>query len=107
MNIKQYTVVLVNLDPTIGSEINKTRPCVVLSPDEMNTKIDTLIVAPLTSTIRKYPTRVLVQHNHKEGMVALDQIRTIDKKSVLKILTTLNPLEIIEVKVVLKEMLID
>lgn len=60
MELKQYCIILVNLDPTIGSEIKKTRPCVILSPDEMNTNLNTIVVAPMTTNLRKYPTRVPV-----------------------------------------------
>ena len=81
MEINQYRVVLVNLDPTIGSEIKKTRPCVIISPDEMNRYLRTIVIAPLTTNLKKYPTRVLVEHNNKKGMIAIDQIRTVDKKS--------------------------
>ena len=63
MELKQYMIVLVNLDPTIGSEIKKTRPCVIVSPDEMNKYLNTIVVAPMTTTLKKYPTRVLVEHN--------------------------------------------
>ncbi len=76
----RYDVYLVNLDPTIGKEIKKTRPCVIISPDEMNRNIATLIVAPLTSTTRNYPTRINCKVQGKQGQIVLDQIRTVDKK---------------------------
>lgn len=79
MVVKRFDVFLVNLDPTIGSEIKKTRPCLVISPDEMNRHINTLIVAPMTTKGRVYPTRVACKFQGKQGMVVLDQIRTIDK----------------------------
>jgi mRNA interferase MazF len=78
MVVKRFDVFLVNLDPTIGSEIQKTRPCVVISPDEMNRHIATVIIAPMTSKKRTYPTRVACQFEGKAGEVVLDQIRTID-----------------------------
>jgi mRNA interferase MazF len=76
--IEREDVYLVNLDPTVGSEIKKTRPCVVISPDEMNRHLRTAIVAPLTSQGRLYPTRVPCVFDGKEGLVVLDQIRTVD-----------------------------
>ena len=79
MVIKRFDVYLVILDPTVGSEIQKTRPCVIVSPDEMNRHIATVIVAPMTTKGRSYPTRVACTFQGKEGQVVLDQIRTIDK----------------------------
>lgn len=107
MEIIQYAIVLVNLDPTLGSEIQKTRPCVVVSPNEMNKHLNTIIIAPMTSSLKEYPTRVAVNHNRKKGMIALDQIRTVDKKRILKVLGILNKTEIQSTKEVLKEMLVD
>ena len=80
MELNQYEIVLVNLDPTIGSEIKKTRPCVIISPNEMNTNLRTVTIAPMTTKSRKYPTRIKIKHNNKTGWVVIDQIRTIDKK---------------------------
>ena len=79
MVIKRFDVYLVILDPTVGSEIQKTRPCVIISPDEMNRHIATVIVAPMTTKGRSYPTRVACTFLGKEGQVVLDQIRTVDK----------------------------
>lgn len=107
MEIVQYAIVLVNLDPTLGSEIQKTRPCVIISPNEMNKYLNTIIIAPMTSSLKEYPTRVAVNHNSKKGMIALDQIRTVDKKRILKVLGKLNKTEIQFTKEVLKEMLVD
>lgn len=107
MEIVQYAIVLVNLDPTLGSEIQKTRPCVVVSPNEMNKHLNTIIIAPMTSSLKEYPTRVAVNHNSKKVMIALDQIRTVDKKRILKVLGKLNKTEIQSIKEVLKEMLVD
>lgn len=84
MEINRFEVYLVNLDPTIGSEIKKTRPCVVISPDEMNFNIATVIIAPLTTKGKKYPTRVACLFKGKEGQVVLDQIRTVDKNRLVK-----------------------
>lgn len=107
MELAQYQIVLVNLDPTVGSEIKKTRPCVVISPDEMNRHIRTIIVAPMTTQSKKYPTRVEVKHNNELGWVVIDQILTIDKKRVVKAVGKLSQPEVKEVKAVLKETLID
>jgi len=79
MVVKRFDVYLINLDPTIGSEIKKTRPCLIISPDEMNRFIRTVIVAPMSTTGRVYPTRVACKFQRKQGQVVLDQIRTIDK----------------------------
>jgi len=84
MGVKRFEVYLVNLDPTIGSEIQKTRPCVVVSPDEMNHHIATVIVAPMTTKVRSYPTRVACQFQDKEGQIVLDQLRTVDKIRLVK-----------------------
>lgn len=107
MELTQYSIVLVNLDPTIGSEIQKTRPCVIISPDEMNKYLQTIIIAPMTSQSKNYPTRVDVKHNQKKGWIVLDQIRTIDKQRVLKSLDCLTEKEVLKVKRVLKEILVD
>ncbi len=84
MVVRRFEVYLVNLDPTIGSEIQKTRPCLIISPDEMNAHIATVIVAPMTTKGRPYPTRVSCRFQGKEGQVVLDQIRTIDKARLVK-----------------------
>lgn len=107
MEISQYEIVLVNLDPTVGSEIKKTRPCVVISPNEMNKYLSTIVIAPMTSSSRAYPTRVEVQTNNKKGWVVIDQIRTVDRKRITKIFGKLSVNEIIEVKNVLKETFVD
>jgi mRNA interferase MazF len=77
-------VFLVRLDPTESREIRKTRPCLVISPDEMNRHIDTVIVAPMTTTSRSYPTRVPVRFRGRSGQIVLDQIRTVDKTRLVK-----------------------
>ncbi len=84
MVVNRFEVYLVNLDPTIGSEIKKTRPCLVISPDEMNQHIATVIVAPMTTKGRAYPTRVPCRFEEKDGHVVLDQIRTVDKMRLVK-----------------------
>jgi mRNA interferase MazF len=98
MEIKQYQIVIVNLDPTVGSEIKKTRPCVVISPNEMNKFLRTVIIAPLTTTLKNYPTRVKVKYQKKEGRIVIDQIRTIDKSRIVKISDELSKKEIEDVK---------
>jgi mRNA interferase MazF len=97
----------VNLDPTIGSEIKKTRPCVVISPNEMNKFLNTVVIAPMTTSSKNYPTRIEVRHDSKIGWVVLDQIRTIDKQRIIKDLGNLTKSEINELKSVLKETYID
>lgn len=84
MVINRFDVFLVNLDPTIGHEIKKTRPCLVISPNEMNHTISTIIVAPMTTKGRKYPTRITCSFQGKNGQIILDQIRTIDKERLVK-----------------------
>jgi len=86
MEVKRFDVLLVELDPTVGHEIQKTRPCLVVSPDEMNRYISTVIVAPMTSKGRNYPSRVNCFFQKTKGQVVLDQIRTIDKERVVKVL---------------------
>jgi len=82
--ISRFEVYLVRLDPTEGSEIRKTRPCLIISPDEMNRHISTVIVAPMTTKRRDYPTRVPVKFRRKTGQVVLDQIRTLDKTRLVR-----------------------
>jgi mRNA interferase MazF len=107
MDIKQYEIVLVNLDPTVGSEMKKTRPCVVISPNEMNKYLQTIVVAPMTSSSKTYPTRVEIQHDKKKGWIVLDQIRTVDRQRIIKVLGNLNDKEATKVKGVLKETYVD
>ena len=107
MDVKQYDIVLVNLDPTVGSEIKKTRPCVIISPDEMNKYLRTIVIAPMTSNLKNYPTRTLVKHNGRKGMIALDQIRTIDKIRIAKRFNRLTVSEIKKCKEVIKETFVD
>lgn len=98
---------MVNLDPTLGSEIQKTRPCVIISPNEINDNLRTVVIAPMTSASRKYPTRVKVKQNSQEGWVVIDQIRTIDKIRIIKKLGSLTEKEILECKRVIRETFID
>ncbi|MBS1580155.1 MAG: type II toxin-antitoxin system PemK/MazF family toxin [Bacteroidetes bacterium] len=105
--INQYDIVLVNLDPTIGSEMKKTRPCVVLSPNEMNKYLQTIVVAPITSSSKLYPTRVEIKHKITKGWVVIDQIRTIDRIRIVKRFETLTDKEIIKVKNAIQETFVD
>ena len=107
MELNQYQIVLVNLDPTIGSEMKKTRPCVIISPNEMNKYLQTIVVAPMTSTSKPYPTRVEIKHQKKKGWIVLDQIRTIDRNRIIKVAGILLSNEIEEVKSVIKETFVD
>ena len=100
----RFEVYFVNLDPTIGSEIKKIRPCVIISPNEMNHNISTLIIAPLTSKLKNYPTRVPCKVEGKQGQIVLDQIRTVDKSRLIKKIDTLNKTTQRKVLNILKEM---
>jgi len=104
MDYLRYEVYLINLDPTIGSEIKKTRPCVIISPNEMNENISTVIIAPLTSTLRNYPTRINCHVQGKEGQIVLDQIRTFDKKRLIKKIDILNKRTRLKLHKVLNEL---
>ena len=88
---KRFDVYLTNLDPTVGSDIQKTRPCLIVSPDEMNKHIRTVIIAPMTTAGKDYPTRVSCTFKKKKGQIVLDQIRTIDKTRLVKKLGTIDP----------------
>jgi mRNA interferase MazF len=101
--VNQYDIVLVNLDPTMGSEMKKTRPCVILSPNEMNRYLQTIVIAPMTSSSKPYPTRVPVKHKGINGWIAIDQIRTIDRVRIVKRFERLSEIEIEQVKNVLHE----
>ena len=107
MRINQYDVVLVNLDPTVGSEIKKTRPCVIISPNEMNHNLNTMVVAPMTTKSKNYPTRIKVKQNNKIGFIVVDQIRTIDKKRIINRFEKLTSSEISKLKAVIKETFVD
>lgn len=103
----QYQTVLVCLDPTLGSETKKTRPCLVISPNEMNKYLDTIIIAPITSTLKPYPTRIEIKGKNIKGAVMIDQIRTIDKQRVLKVFDFISDNEITQVKKVIKNTFVD
>ena len=107
MEINQYQIVIVNLDPTVGKEIRKTRPCLVISPDEMNRHLDTVIIAPITSGTRDYPTRVKFIFEGAVNRIAIDQLRTIDKSRTVKIIGSLGEKEIKKVKAVIRETFVD
>lgn len=107
MEINQYQIILVNLDPTMGSEIQKTRPCVVISPNEMNKYLKTVVIAPMTTSSKSYPTRIEIEHDNKLGWVVIDQIRTIDKQHIIKILGQLNKSEITRLKSIIKKTFVD
>jgi len=91
MVVQRFDVFLVTLDPTVGSEIQKTRPCLVVSPDEMNAAIATVIVAPMTTKGAAYPTRVVCRFEGKQGQIVLDQLRTVDKRRLVKQLGRVSP----------------
>ena len=107
MVIKQYDVVLINLEPTMGHEIKKSRPCLVISPDELNRNVHTLVIAPMTTRSHPYPTRIPVHFRGKKGWIMLDQIRCIDHLRVLKHLGAIERNAILEVKSALKETFVD
>lgn len=107
MVIHQYDIYLINLDPTVGLEIKKSRPCIVISPNEMNQFIGTVMVAPMTTRSRSYPTRVDLTFQGKKGAIVLDQIRTVDKTRLIQKLGSSDPKTIQKIKKVIKEMLVD
>jgi mRNA interferase MazF len=102
--VKRFDVYLINLDPTIGTEIRKTRPCLIISPDEMNRYIGTVIIAPMTTKGRDYPTRVPCRFQGKQGQVVLDQVRTIDKSRLVRRLGRIDSRIQQQVLAVLSEM---
>jgi mRNA interferase MazF len=104
MVARRFEVYLINLDPTVGREIKKTRPCLVISPDEMNSHIATVIVAPMTTKGRPYPTRIAWEFQGKEGQIVLDQIRTVDKMRLVRKLGQINTATQKAVLMVLTEM---
>jgi len=91
MVVNRFDIYLINPDPTIGSEIQKTRPCLIISPDEMNRHIRTVIVAPMATAGKDYPTRISCEFKKKKGQIVLDQIRTIDKTRLIKKLGSIHP----------------
>ena len=107
MELVQYSIVLINLGPTVGSEIQKTRPCVIVSPNEMNKYLNTIVISPMTSSLKEYPTRIPINYEDKKGMIAIDQIRAVNKKRIIKLLGKLNKTEIKMTKEVIKETFVD
>lgn len=107
MDLKQYQIVLLNLDPTIGSEMKKTRPCVIISPNEMNKYLNTIVLAPMTSSTKNYPTRIEINFDNKKGCIVLDQIRTVNRQRIVKFLGKLTEKEVKNVKEVLRETFVD
>lgn len=105
--MKQYDIYVVSLDPTVGREIKKSRPCVILSPDEMNSHISTVIIAPMTPQSHPYPTRIPLEFRGRKGWIVLDQIRTVDKQRLVAKLGRLRPGLSKKVKAVIREMLVD
>ncbi len=104
MVVKRFDVYLVSLDPTVESEIKKTRPCLIVSPDEMNRNIHTVIIAPMTSAHKDFPTRVSCTFRKKQGQIVLDQIRTIDKVRLTKKLGTIGSRAQLDVITVLQRL---
>lgn len=102
--MKRFDVYLVDLNPTVGSEIQKTRPCLIVSPDEMNRNIRTVIIAPMTSSNKDYPSRIPCVFKKQHGQIVLDQIRTIDKTRLIKRLGTIDPETQTDVVSVLRQM---
>jgi mRNA interferase MazF len=107
MDLKQYQFVLVNLDPTQGIEMKKTRPCVIISPNEMNKYLQTIVIAPLTTNSKNYPTRIKTNLQNTAGWIAIDQIRTIDRNRIIKILGSLTEAEIQKTKETIREAFVD
>lgn len=107
MEISQYHIYLVNLDPTVGHEIKKTRPCLVISPIEMNSHLKTVMIAPMTTKSHDYPSRVPLRFEGKQAWIVLDQIRTVDRGRLIKELGKLDLRHIRKTKDVIREMLVD
>lgn len=107
MEIKQYDIVLVNFDSAIDSEIKKTKLCLIITPDEINKHLRTVVIAPLSTKSRNYPTRFEIRHAKKTYWVALEQIRTINQQRLLKVLGMLSKQEIKDAKAILKEIYVD
>ena len=104
MEVRRFDVFLVNPDPTVGSEIRTSRPCVIVSPDEMNRHLRTVVVAPMTTSGRLYPTRIRTRFDGKEGLVVADQLRTVDKARLAKRLGALTAAEAADLLAVLREL---
>lgn len=107
MEVSQYRIYLVNLDPTVGHEIKKSRPCLVVSPDEMNRHLKTVLIAPMTTKSHEYPSRVATRFEGKQAWIVLDQLRTVDRQRLVKELGKLDQRHIRKVKDVIREMLVE
>jgi len=107
MEVRQYDIVIINLDPTVGSEIRKTRPCIVISPDEMNRHLNTIVIAPVTSQSKSYPTRLKIILEKKTNWIIVDQIRTIDKTRIIRNIAKLSNMEIQDLKRMVRETYVD
>ncbi|MDR0322428.1 MAG: type II toxin-antitoxin system PemK/MazF family toxin [Treponema sp.] len=107
MMVKQYEIYWVKLDPTVGSEIQKTRPCVVITPNEMNNSIDTIIIAPLTTKSHNFPTRLRTTVEKKDCWIVLDQIRAIDKSRLNEKIGELDRKDVLKLKNIINEMLVE
>jgi len=107
MVIAQYDVFLIALDPAVGAEIKKSRPCVVISPDEMNHHLAAVMVVPMTTRFHAYPTRVQVTFARKTGWIVVDQIRTVDKKRLIKRLGRIEIKAMASIKSIIQKMLVD
>lgn len=105
--VKQYDIYWVNLDPTIGSEIKKSRPCIIISPNVSNKLLNTVLIAPITSAIRNFPMRLEITLKNKSGQIALDQIRCIDKSRILSKIESLKKEEVIRLKALISEYLVE
>ena len=106
MEIKRFEVYQTNLNPTRGSKIQKSRPCLIISPDEMNRHLNTVIIAPMTTKTKKYPTRIQCKFKNKTGQIVLDRIKTIDKSRLTKILGLISETTQTEVSARLQEMFV-
>jgi len=106
MVISQYEIYLISLDPTIGHEMKKTRPCVVISPDDMNEYLETVIIAPVTSKYKHYPTRIEIKLKNRKCWIVVDQVKTIDRKRIIKKTGMLENSKILKLKSLLEEMLV-
>lgn len=107
VNFLQYDIVIVNLDPTIGSEIKKKRPCLIVSPNEMNKHLSIVVICPITSQSKNYPTRISIELDGQTNWVVIDQIRTIDKSRITKMIGHLEDTTIEQVKRIIKETYVD
>lgn len=107
MKINQYDIVLVNLDPRVGREMKKTRPCVVISRYEMNFYLQTIVITPMTTSSKNYPTRVMTMRNEVNSWIVIDQLRTIDRNRIVKKMDRLSEIELNLVKEIIKETFVD